>query len=128
MHALDWITQHGHHLRSINAAKLRRSLDRPKGTCTWCGGSVGKGRQTWCSEACVEAFRLRCDPAYIRRHIERTRPLVCAICGRDIAWLKGLNRRAKRARASLQCWPTVCSPTWQKRNRRGRRNLRRIFN
>lgn len=125
MHALDWITEHGRQLRSISAAKLRRALDRPKGTCTWCGEPVGKGRQTWCSEACVEAFRLRCDPAFIRGHIERTRPLVCAICGRDIAWLKSLEPRAKKAWYALDYQPSRCRRGHLLINRRGRRNRRR---
>lgn len=126
MHALEWITQHGHHLRSINAARLRRELHREKRTCTWCGEPVGKGRTTWCSPACVEAFRLRCDPAYIRRHIEQTRPLVCAICGRDIAWLKGLEPRAKRAWHNLDYQPVRCHRGHLLINRRGRRNRRRM--
>jgi hypothetical protein len=125
MHALEWITEHGHHLRSLDAAKLRRALDRPRGTCTWCGEPVGRGRQTWCSPGCVEAFRLRCDPAFIRGYIERTRPLVCAICGRDIAWLKSLQRRAERAWHNLQYQKDRCRKGHLIINRRGRRNRRR---
>lgn len=131
MHALEWIAQHGHHLRSLDAARLRRELHREKRTCTWCGEPVGKNRSTWCSPACVEAFRLRCDPACIRRHIERTRPLVCAICGRDIAWLKGLKHRASRAHTAHYHIDQPCyhpGHTWDKRwmNRRGHKNRRRI--
>lgn len=125
MHALKWITEHGHHLRSLDAARLRRALDRPQRTCTWCGEPVAKGRSTWCSKQCVEVFRLRCDPAYIRRHLERTRALVCAICGRDIAWLKSLEPRAKAAWHNLQYQQARCSRTYKLVNRRGRRNQRR---
>lgn len=32
----------------------------PKGTCTWCGEGVKeKRRRTWCSESCVDEFKLR---------------------------------------------------------------------
>lgn len=125
MHALTWIEQHGHHLRSLDATRLRRELHRDKRTCTWCGGPVGKGRATWCSRTCVEAFQLRCDPAAIRRHIEQTRPLVCAICWRDIAWLKSLEPRAKKAWHNLEYQPDRCRKGHLLINRRGRRNRRR---
>jgi len=131
MHAIDWIQQHGHHLRSLDAARLRRELRRERRTCTWCGEPVGRGRTTWCSQACVEAFQLRCDPQSIRRHIEQTRPLVCAICGRDIAWLKNLHLRASLAHTADYHIDQPCyhpGHTWDKRwmNRRGRKNRRRI--
>jgi len=126
MHALEWITERGHHLRSLDAARLRRELHREKRTCTWCGEPVGKNRSTWCSGKCVEAFRLRCDPAFIRRHIEKTRPLLCAICGRDIAWLKSLEPRARAAWHNLEYQPDRCYRGHQLVNRRGRRNRRRM--
>lgn len=94
MLALDWIMEHGTHLRSLNASTLRRKLGREPRTCTWCGGEVGKGRQTWCSSECVEEFRTRCDPQFVANRIDRWlkggrtthwRELRCESCGLDVA-------------------------------------------
>lgn len=55
--------------------------------CRWCGAPVPKGRLYWCSDECVEDYRLRSDPAYLRRKVfERDRG-VCARCGKDTSSL-----------------------------------------
>src|SRR5271170_3955986 len=60
----------------------------PKGTngrhlCRWCNLEVPKGRVTFCSAWCVEEWRVRSDPGYIREKVlERDRG-VCAGCGTD---------------------------------------------
>jgi 5-methylcytosine-specific restriction protein A len=53
--------------------------------CRWCNLEVPQGRVTFCSEWCVEEWRLRTDPGYLRdRVFERDRG-ICAICAVDCA-------------------------------------------
>ena len=57
--------------------------------CRWCNLEVPKGRLTFCSDWCVEEWRLRSDPGYLREKVlERDRG-ICAGCGIDClaAWL-----------------------------------------
>lgn len=67
--------------------------------CRWCSLEVPPGRQTFCSEWCVEEWRLRSNPGHLRERVfERDRG-VCAVCGIDCLteWrrlkrLKGVSR------------------------------------
>ena len=48
----------------------------PKGAegrslCRWCSLEVPKGRRTFCSDWCVEEWRLRSDPGYLRERVLR---------------------------------------------------------
>ena len=76
----------------------------PKGAngrnlCRWCNLEVPKGRVTFCSAWCVEEWRVRSDPGYIREKVlERDRG-VCAGCGidclhaeRELKRLRGVAR------------------------------------
>jgi 5-methylcytosine-specific restriction endonuclease McrA len=57
--------------------------------CRWCNLEVPQGRQTFCSSWCVEEWRLRTDPGYLREKVfERDRG-ICACCGVDCiaTWL-----------------------------------------
>lgn len=89
-HGREWVEQHARYRRSLNASTLRRELGRQKGECTWCGGPVGRGRQTWCSDRCVKEFRRQCDPQYVSDQIKRWikrgrwRELRCESCGHDL--------------------------------------------
>src|SRR6202158_4462992 len=72
--------------------------DLAKGTngrnlCRWCSLEVPKGRLTFCSDWCVEEWRLRTDPGYIREKVLERDKGVCAQCGVDClaAW-KHLKR------------------------------------
>lgn len=69
--------------RSINADWLRTLLDRRKGQCTWCGQQVPKGSRTWCSDACVQEFKLRCCSQTQARHVLKRDAGICQECGRD---------------------------------------------
>ena len=65
--------------------------------CRWCNLEVPKGRHTFCSDWCVEEWRLRTDPGYVREKVlERDRG-VCAVCQVDCGaeW-----RRLKRLRGA----------------------------
>ena len=66
----------------INRADL---LKGPNGRnlCRWCNLEVPAGRRTFCSDWCVEEWKLRSDPGHLRdRTFERDKG-VCALCGLD---------------------------------------------
>lgn len=69
-------------MRAINADLLRKLLDRSHRECTWCGQQVAKYRSKWCSDQCVENFKLRCDSAYQARIVLKRDLGICQICGR----------------------------------------------
>ena len=83
----------------------------PKGAegrnlCRWCELEVPKGRLTFCSDFCVEEWRLRTDPGFLReKTLERDKG-VCASCGVDtIAAYHALKRSRGVARVRmLQRW------------------------
>jgi 5-methylcytosine-specific restriction enzyme A len=67
--------------------------------CRWCSLEVPPGRLTFCSQWCVEEWKLRSNPGHLRdRVFERDRG-VCAVCGIDCvaewARLKKLRGAAK---------------------------------
>jgi 5-methylcytosine-specific restriction endonuclease McrA len=49
--------------------------------CRWCGLEVPAGRFTFCSEWCVEEWKLRTDPNYLREKVLERDGGVCARCG-----------------------------------------------
>jgi 5-methylcytosine-specific restriction enzyme A len=67
--------------------------------CRWCNLEVPKGRMTFCSDFCVEEWRLRTDPGYLRERVLERDKAVCAGCGLDCqaAWhhLKRLKGAAR---------------------------------
>ena len=68
--------------------------------CRWCNVEVPPGRLTFCSEWCVEEWKLRSDPGHLReRVLERDRG-VCALCGTDcLAELRHIRRLRGSAKA-----------------------------
>ena len=70
------------------AASRQRRAKAPfqgqKGRCAWCGtADLPKHRRSWCSSACVDAYRLRADPEYVRKMIHNRDHGICALCGCD---------------------------------------------
>jgi 5-methylcytosine-specific restriction endonuclease McrA len=67
--------------------------------CRWCNLEVPKRRLTFCSDWCVEEWRLRSDPGHLRERVfERDRG-ICAGCGIDcIAQLTHIKRLRGTAR------------------------------
>jgi len=64
----------------------RDSLARgPNGRplCRWCNLEVPPRRFTFCSEYCVNEWRLRTDPGYLREQVFVRDRGVCAICRID---------------------------------------------
>jgi 5-methylcytosine-specific restriction protein A len=64
--------------------------------CRQCGTEVPKGRRSFCGDTCIEQWRIRTDPSYVRALVfERDRG-VCALCGLNTATLQ--RRRPKTVR------------------------------
>lgn len=51
--------------------------------CRWCNLQVPPRRFTFCSEWCVEEWRIRTDPGHLRRRVLERDAGVCAQCGLD---------------------------------------------
>lgn len=86
--------------------RVQRS-ELPKGEngrclCRWCSLEVPPGRQTFCSDWCVEEWRLRSDAGHLRQRVlERDRG-ICAICGIDcLVEYRRLKRLRGPARVRL---------------------------
>ena len=92
-------------IRRENAQQHRTRLNRRPGECTWCGRQVTGRKVSWCSKACVEAFRQVNDPEHIRRLIYRRDHGVCRCCGFDtdkllrILWWSITSNSLPRARS-----------------------------
>ncbi len=79
-----------------------------------CGREVGKGRRTFYSEACVEAWRLKTDPGFVRDKVWQRDHGICARCGLDteeeqkrlqglwVAWRNSDYRGRRVAHEALQ--------------------------
>jgi 5-methylcytosine-specific restriction endonuclease McrA len=67
--------------------------------CRWCSLEVPKGRATFCSAWCVEEWRLRSDPGYIREKVLLRDRGVCAGCGVDCV---AAERQLKRLRGAAR--------------------------
>jgi 5-methylcytosine-specific restriction endonuclease McrA len=89
----------------------RETLSKgPKGRCLcrWCELEVPPGRLTFCSEWCVEEWKLRSDPGHLRQRVfERDRG-ICALCGIDcVAQMRHIKRlrgvAGSRAQAEWAC-------------------------
>lgn len=63
--------------------RLSRELCRQKGHCRWCSEPVPKGRYSWCSDECVEAYQVEAWPAVTRHKLTERDHEVCLSCGRD---------------------------------------------
>jgi len=67
--------------------------------CRWCNLEVPKRRFTFCSDWCVEEWRLRTDPGYLREKVLERDKGICSQCGADCiaAWshLKRLRGAAR---------------------------------
>ena len=61
--------------------------------CRWCRGEVPKGRFTFCSAACVHAWKLRTDAGYLREQVFLRDRGVCALCGIDTEALRKDKRK-----------------------------------
>jgi 5-methylcytosine-specific restriction protein A len=67
--------------------------------CRWCNLEVPKGRVTFCSDWCVEEWRVRTDPGYVREKVLQRDRGICAVCGVDCL---DAERRLKRLRGAAR--------------------------
>ena len=93
--------------RTLKGGYVRGSVDLPKGEngrnlCRWCNLEVPRGRQTFCSNFCVNEWRLRTDPSFLRdKTFERDKG-ICARCGTDtVAAYNEIRRKRGTARLTL---------------------------
>ena len=68
--------------------------------CRWCSTEVPEGRRSFCSDQCVEQFRLRSDPGFLRLKVFERDHGICQKCGLDT--MKDQMRR--RARGTGHLW------------------------
>lgn len=83
-------------------------LGYPKGpdgrpVCRWCRGPVPSGRRLWCSQKCVDEYRLRNDPAFIRHKVYERDHGICQQCGVDTEAIEAHEQHLK-ARAGGEWW------------------------
>lgn len=73
--------------------------------CRWCNLEVPEGRRvTFCSAWCVEEWRLRSDPGYLREKVLERDCGICAVCAIDCLEVERQLKRlrgAARLKASL---------------------------
>ena len=74
-------------------AKRRYTGKGPGGRprCRWCGVETPPHRRTWCSEACVEEFKIRAWPHHARLRVWERDHGICAECGFDGDQLRRLK-------------------------------------
>lgn len=73
--------------------------------CRLCGQQVSGRRQSWCSDACVEAWRIRSDGRAMRAAVAARDACICAACGLDVAALEGAVDEVRKFRWT-NWWPT----------------------
>lgn len=76
-----------------------------RGLCRQCGREVPRKRRTFCGDACVEAWRLKSDPSFLRSRVWKRDKGRCARCGlrtrdleRAIALLRQVLQRTGHPR------------------------------
>lgn len=86
--------------------------------CRWCSLELPPGRRrTFCSDWCVNEWKLRSSPAYLREQVLKRDRGVCAACGVDcLAEIRHLKRLRGAARiAAWAAWglkPRQRSSLW----------------
>ncbi len=70
--------------------------------CRWCRTDVPKGRIWWCSEKCVQEFKLKHDWTYIKGLVWERDHGKCAICGLE----------TEKARREYREAVVAAGPSW----------------
>jgi len=93
----------------------RATLEKgPNGRCLcrWCDLEVPAGRLSFCSDWCVEEWKLRSDPGHLRERVLERDHGICANCGLDcIAELRRVKKLRGMARRKAML-------DWQMRKRK----------
>lgn len=64
--------------------------------CRWCDLEIlAKRRRTFCSEYCVDQWRLRTDPGYLRDRVFARDKGICADCGANTVRIFAALKRAR---------------------------------
>lgn len=64
--------------------------------CRWCDLEImAKRRRTFCSDYCVDQWRLRTDPGYLRERVFARDHGLCAECGADTVRIFAALKRAR---------------------------------
>jgi 5-methylcytosine-specific restriction endonuclease McrA len=80
----------------------RESLEKGangRSLCRWCNLEVPPRRFTFCSDYCVNEWRLRTDPGYLRDQVFLRDKGVCAICKIDT---RAAYAELKRSRGGMK--------------------------
>jgi 5-methylcytosine-specific restriction enzyme A len=97
-----------------------------KPLCRWCQHEIEKkGRSTFCSDPCVHEWRIRSDPGYARRQVEKRGAGICQICGVDTNRIKRALLKAKTLLQGDDWWSAPRAP-WAVRNTAAVRHARRL--
>jgi 5-methylcytosine-specific restriction protein A len=97
-------------IRTIPGGRADRD-SLPKGPngrllCRYCQLEVPPGRFTFCSDWCVEEWKLRSDPGYLRDQVFARDKGVCVLCGTDCAaaWNHLRKQRGAARLRALAHW------------------------
>src|ERR1041385_6982339 len=74
--------------------------------CRWCNLEVPARRFTFCSDWCVNEWRLRTDPGYVREQVFLRDGGICALCRADTitAYLELRRSRGSKRKKLLASW------------------------
>ena len=97
-----------------------------------CGEIPKPPRKTWFSKKCVEEWRIKNDPGYVRALVKRRDHGICAMCGTDtVAFRAGIETRLTDPLRHWQWWTQKRAtetlplyPTWSNALNAARRELR----
>ena len=80
--------------------------DNGRALCRWCRLEVPLRRRTFCSDWCVQEWKLRTDPGYLREQVFKRDRGRCAICRIDAnaAWIEIKKARGRKRDALLLRW------------------------
>lgn len=67
----------------MSTNRIAPMMQAAKGRCRGCGNPVGKGRRSWCSQACVDRALIKLSPSVARHRVHQRDAGVCARCGFD---------------------------------------------
>jgi ribosomal protein L37E len=93
-----------------------------KGVCAWCGGELTGRRRSWCSDACVDEYRIRAWPGFARKKVFERDGGVCALCGFDTeaaqhyAWQAHLGFYGAEARLEVRARVRALGLPWLPRS------------
>lgn len=102
------LTERGEqHSRALPTAGFCNPKALPKGPngralCRQCQQEVPPGKRSFCGDACIEAWRVRTQPAFARRKVFERDKGVCALCGLDTDELRAQLRRIRELDARVR--------------------------